>query len=282
MSECFEKSHCIQTCVWRQFSVVLHAPVGQWSFHPPDPQSPPGPSTEHRAAAMCCVPSSTPSSSWGRAWTCREQDLHMLHANDRGTTYHTSSLYTFIAEIILSLSLISGSCQFLRLLQNIIVKFLRLGFLSWPLTSDLLLTTECCIAENFWGRKLSRILRFCGYTWKFSPWNWGVAFFSAAKVSNPRKLYFTNLRKFSPSKVSRYTVFTRKVINPWVHHTLQCFGPKGLSLNNYTIREHTMNLLIKQLSNLPSQHCIHCTQKQWICCVCEVVGGGGGRLGVSL
>ena len=236
MSECFEKSHCIQTCVWRQFSVVLHAPAGQWSFHPPDPQSPPGPSTEHRAVAMCCVPSSTPSSSWGRAWTCREQDLHMLHANDRGTIYHTSSLYTFIAENFVmraarALSLISGSCQFLRSLQNIIVKFLRLGFLSWPLTSDSLLTTECCIAENF-----HEFHGFVSIHKSFLREIWGVAFFGVAKASNPRKfsprkLYFTNLRKFSPSKVSHYTVFSHKVINPWVHHTLQRFGPKGLSLN---------------------------------------------------
>ena len=27
---------------------------------------------------------------------------------------------------------------------------------------------------NFWGRKLSRISRFCGYSQKFSPWNLGV------------------------------------------------------------------------------------------------------------
>ena len=141
-----------------------------------------------------------------------------------------------------ALSLILGSCQFLRSLQNIIVKFLRLGFLSWPLTSDLLLATECCIAGNFRGRKLSRILRFCGYTWKFSLWNWGVAFFGVAKVSNPRKfsprkLYFTNLRKFSPSKVSRYTVFTRKVINPWVHLTLQRFGFFKQLYNSWTHNE---------------------------------------------
>ena len=31
-----------------------------------------------------------------------------------------------------------------------------------------------CIAENFRGRKLSWILRFCGYSWKFFPWNSGV------------------------------------------------------------------------------------------------------------
>ena len=31
-----------------------------------------------------------------------------------------------------------------------------------------------CIAENFRGRKLSWILRFCGYSRKFFPWNSGV------------------------------------------------------------------------------------------------------------
>ena len=29
-----------------------------------------------------------------------------------------------------------------------------------------------CIAGNFWGSKLLRILRFCNYLQKFSPWNW--------------------------------------------------------------------------------------------------------------
>jgi len=32
-----------------------------------------------------------------------------------------------------------------------------------------------CVAGNFWGRKPSQISRFCGYSWKFSPWNLGHA-----------------------------------------------------------------------------------------------------------
>ena len=30
------------------------------------------------------------------------------------------------------------------------------------------------IVGDFWGRKLLRILQYCGYLWKFSQWNFGV------------------------------------------------------------------------------------------------------------
>ena len=82
-------------------------------------------------------------------------------------------------------------------------------------------------AENFRGRKLLRISRFCGYTQNFFCKLWGVVSFGKAKVCNPRKFslrkivfspiresflcencIFTNSRKFSPSKVSRYMVCT--------------------------------------------------------------------------
>ena len=46
------------------------------------------------------------------------------------------------------------------------------------------------IVGNFWGRKLSRILRFCGYS--FSPQNLGRGVLWHSKASNPRK--------FSPRK----------------------------------------------------------------------------------
>ena len=58
-------------------------------------------------------------------------------------------------------------------------------------------------AGNFWGRKLLWILRFCGYSWKFSLRNLG------AWSSNPQKcenLISTNSWQFSPTKVSHYTV----------------------------------------------------------------------------
>ena len=35
-------------------------------------------------------------------------------------------------------------------------------------------TTDYRIAGNFWGRKLSKSLRFCSYLQKFSPQNWGT------------------------------------------------------------------------------------------------------------
>ena len=45
-----------------------------------------------------------------------------------------------------------------------------------------------CIAGNFWGRKLSRILRFCGYLWIVSPQNLGTWYYLAGPASNLWKL----------------------------------------------------------------------------------------------
>ena len=70
------------------------------------------------------------------------------------------------------------------------------------------------IAENFQGRKLSQILQFCDYSRKFSLQNLGAwcplaqqkrgihKSFLYAKI----RVFFTNSQKFSPSKVSRYTI----------------------------------------------------------------------------
>ena len=72
------------------------------------------------------------------------------------------------------------------------------------------------IAGNFRGRKRSWISRFCGYLWKFSPWNlraWrplAQQKRQSAKVLSTKIVFFTNSQKFSSSKVSRYTVCTTK------------------------------------------------------------------------
>ena len=77
------------------------------------------------------------------------------------------------------------------------------------------------MAGNFWGRKLSRILQFCGHSWKFSLWNlvtWHLLvrhkraiyesflrknyiFYQFAKVFFAKIIFFTNLRKFSLQKL---------------------------------------------------------------------------------
>ena len=68
-----------------------------------------------------------------------------------------------------------------------------------------------CTARNFWGRKLSQILRFCGYSQKFSlrnylgcgilRWhNWQHQQAIHEKFSPQKILFSTNLRKFSPRK----------------------------------------------------------------------------------
>ena len=60
--------------------------------------------------------------------------------------------------------------------------------------------------------KLSRISRFCGYLRKFSLQNLGVWHLwcckseQSAKVFSAKIIFFANLRKFSPSKVSCYMV----------------------------------------------------------------------------
>ena len=74
---------------------------------------------------------------------------------------------------------------------------------------------ECYhIAEN---RKLSQILRFCGYTQKFLREIWGVALFGTAKATNPRK--------FSPRKT--YFSPIRESFLPQKFPTIQKFGITG-------------------------------------------------------
>ena len=102
------------------------------------------------------------------------------------------------------------------------------------------------IAENFRGRKISRISRFCCNLWKFCPWNLGVwrplawqkqairksflyenrIFHWSAKVFSTKIVFFTDLRKFSPSKVFCYTVVKKAFIN-YMH--LQ-----GFSIDSHT------------------------------------------------
>ena len=68
--------------------------------------------------------------------------------------------------------------------------------------------------ENFWGRKLSLIPRFCSYPEKFSPWNLGTQCPLVAQASNPQKFslgksFFTNSQKSSSSKVSCFFLHWR-------------------------------------------------------------------------
>ena len=68
------------------------------------------------------------------------------------------------------------------------------------------------VAENFWGRKLSRILRFCGYTWEFSSWNLECGILWCGKPSNPGKFSPWKLY-FSPRKYSTdYIKLTSTVV----------------------------------------------------------------------
>ena len=68
--------------------------------------------------------------------------------------------------------------------------------------------TRYCIVGNLRGRKLLRILRFCGYLRKFSPQilGCGVLWHGKSKQSTNIFVFFTNWKKFSPSKVFCYMV----------------------------------------------------------------------------
>ena len=57
------------------------------------------------------------------------------------------------------------------------------------------------IAENFWGKKLPRISRFCGYTRKFSPWNLGRSVIWHCKSEQSVKVFSTKI-VFSPIRES--------------------------------------------------------------------------------
>ena len=68
--------------------------------------------------------------------------------------------------------------------------------------------------ENFRGRKLLQISRFCGYLESFPHEIWGRGVMWRATSEQPAKVFsakiafFTNLWKFSPSKFSHHTVKT--------------------------------------------------------------------------
>ena len=69
------------------------------------------------------------------------------------------------------------------------------------------------IAGDCRGKKLSQILRFCGNSWKFSPWIlwhsicWRGKRVQSTKVFCENLFFFPQIHTFSSLKVSRYTVF---------------------------------------------------------------------------
>ena len=64
------------------------------------------------------------------------------------------------------------------------------------------------IVGNFRGRNLSRFLQFCGYLQKFSPWNLELWCPLAWQNWAICEGFLLKNHQFSPSKVSRYTVYT--------------------------------------------------------------------------
>ena len=85
------------------------------------------------------------------------------------------------------------------------------------------------IAGNFQGRKLSRILWFVAIHKSFLHEIWGHGIHwrgkseQSAKVFSAKIVFFTNSQKFSPSKVSRYTLRCASIcmcVHVRVHETL--------------------------------------------------------------
>ena len=77
-------------------------------------------------------------------------------------------------------------------------------------------------------RKLSRI---CGYSRKFSPWNlevWHPLVWHKRAIHRSflrEIVFFSNSRKFSPSKVSRYTVVMMSLV-PTLHYLQRLIGSR--------------------------------------------------------
>ena len=110
------------------------------------------------------------------------------------------------------------------------------------------------IAENFHG--------FVAIHENFPREIWDVAFFGTVQASNPQKfspskiVFFTNLREFYLSKVSRYTVsvYMRVACNgtPSTHTRSQLTNPQ---------QNHCRHLLPGALMASSSHPCLHYTQQ---------------------
>lgn len=124
--------------------------------------------------------------------------------------------------------------------------------------------TWYCMARNFWGRKLFRISRFCGYLRTFSLQNFGAWCLLAAPVRKVFYVKITNSRKFSPVKVSCYTICSVNCPNSYmdisyVHnyssHTNTAWtemlnGWPGLSNSSQWLLVATDRLIFKNLKML--------------------------------
>ena len=122
------------------------------------------------------------------------------------------------------------------------------------------------IAGNFRGRKLSLISRIWCHSWKFSPQE-GVAHFGLLCITSGlwqineiflrEVLYFMDSWKFSPSKVSRYTVADD--VN---HRLTPTMAWLGLEINidkehpriliphhNWCLKPHTGSVMVEAASN---------------------------------
>ena len=77
--------------------------------------------------------------------------------------------------------------------------------------------------ETFEGENFRKFRGFVAIHESFLCDIWDVAFFGAAKASNPRNIFstkivfFTNSRKFSPSKVSCYIRTTCSMFQRGIH-----------------------------------------------------------------
>ena len=87
--------------------------------------------------------------------------------------------------------------------------FLQYFGQSASLLSEVTSVAVYRIVENFQGRKLSWISRFCSYSQKFFLQNWGRSIFWQRHINQQaicESCISAKSRKFSPSKVFRYTV----------------------------------------------------------------------------
>ena len=146
------------------------------------------------------------------------------------------------------------------------------------------------IAENFRGRKLSRISRFCGYTRKFSPWNlgrgvlWRCKSEQSAKVFSAKIVFSPICKNFFPRKFPAIQYVSCMVdsgaFHMTVYYSINCFtcmgwggegreeiSPPSFSLYEISaVKELLMNQPMCALSSavpLTMPHCVFLHGSVW-------------------
>ena len=128
------------------------------------------------------------------------------------------------------------------------------------------------IAGNFRGRKLARILQFCGYLQKFSPQNlevwhlWCCKSKQSVKVFSAKIVFFTISQKFSPSKVSCYMVSFICELNPLCLEVIEIARKNWIFVGSV---DWNLPYKLYYINRVPMQRISHIILKGVMCCSFE-------------